>query len=327
MPSLLTIPRGLRDKICAYAILADINEPPKLTANFDDLLSGRTKLENPQLRAWGGNHTIKYHSDNIVPSAVPLLLVCHQLYAETISNLRIIPNTNSYGLDIILLDEVFLLPTWLRVPVLTTSVDKVNVTFRIAGSYGGRGKYKGYSFYVGFQGADGAGPAISWHIYSIIERFFKVGPAGKRQDAEEHKHVTIKTLDINVEIPDNVDPSRFNAPQTGHYGRRRDNESAGEPVLDPTYLAQFVITNIRWMIHMGDSAEGYGKIFHEHLDEVIVRKGGEEMARWEIARVFRDLTAKDWYRHESETIEQWKAQTAEKRRERGLRVLEEKKDN
>jgi hypothetical protein len=323
MPSLLTIPRELRDKICAYAILADINEPPKLTTSFDDLLSGRINLENPRLRAWGGNCTVKYHSDNVVPSVVPLLLVCHQLNAETISNLRIIPDTNSYDLDIILLDEIFL-PTWLRVPVLTTRVDKVNVTFRIAGIYAGREKYDSYGFYVG---SNGSGPAMSWNIYSILERFFRVGPTGKRQEEEEHKQVTIRTLDINVEIPDNADRSHFNAPQTGNNGRHRDNESAIEPVLDPTYLAQFIMTNIRWMIFMGDSAEGYGKIFHEHLDEVIVRKGGEEMARWDIAGVFKDLTAKDWYRHERETIEQWKARTAEKRRERGLRVLEEKNDN
>ena len=165
---------------------------------------------------------------------------------------------------------------------------------------------------------------MSWNIYSILERFFRVGPTGKRQDAEEHKHVTIKTLNINVEIPDNVDPARFNAPQTGHYDHRRDNEGAGEPALDLMYLAQFVMADIRWMIHMGDAAEWYGKMFHEHLDEVIVRKGGEEMARWDIAGVFMELTAKDWYRHESEAIEQWEARTAEKRRERGLRVLEEK---
>jgi hypothetical protein len=80
-------------------------------------------------------------------------------------------------------------------------------------------------------------------------------------------------------------------------------------------------------VHMGDSAEGYGKMFHEHLDEVIVRKRGEQMARWDIAEIFRDLTAKNWHRHESETFEEWKARTVETRRERGLTVLEEKKDN
>jgi hypothetical protein len=81
------------------------------------------------------------------------------------------------------------------------------------------------------------------------------------------------------------------------------------------------------MVHMGDTAEGYGKMFHEHLDEIIVRKAGEELARCDIAAVFRDLTEKDWYRHEQETVEQWKVRTLEIRRERGLRVLEEKIDN
>jgi hypothetical protein len=326
MPSLLTIPRELRDNICTYAILANINEPPTLTASSDDLLAGRTRLENPRLRAWGGGLTIKYHSDNVVASAVPLLLVCHQLHVETVSNLRIIPDAKSYDLDIILLNEIFLLLTWLRVPVLTTSIDKVNVAFRIARSYEGRKKYKDSSFCNGFR-ADGAGPAMSWNIYSILERFFKVGPTGNRQDAEGNKNVTIKTLNINVEIPDNVDPSCFGEPQSKNNGRRRDNEGAGNIVLDPSYLAKFIIIHIRWMVHMGDSAEGYGKMFHEHLDEVIVRKRGEQMARWDIAEIFRDLTAKNWHRHESETFEEWKARTVETRRERGLTVLEEKKDN
>lgn len=327
MPTLLTIPRELRDKICSYAILADINKPPELTARFDDLLSGRTELKSPRLRAWGDINTIKYHADNNIASSVALFLVCRQLHAETMSNLRIIPAKSSYHLDIILLDEIILLPTWLRVPVLTTSVDKVNVTFRIAGSYVKDEIHKSFGFYVGFQGGDGAGPAMSWNIYSILERFFKVGPTGKRHDADEHKHVTIKTLDINIETPENVDPSRFKAPQSGNHLRRQNNEDVQDPVLDPTYLANFIGGNIQWMIYMGESAEGYGKIFHEHLDQIIVRKDGEEVANWDIAEIFRDLTAKKWYRHESETIEQWKARTAEKRRERGLRVLEEKNDN
>jgi len=231
MPSLLTLPRELRDEIISYAILAPLNEAPPLTATFSDLTDGRDSVCNPGLRAWGITDAIKYKLGNVPSSSASLLLVNRQLYSETVSNLLILPESRTYDLDIILLDEVLLLPTWLRVPMLTTSVDKINVTFRIAGSSPAHERYRTYGSYSGFNIGNGAGPAMSWLIYSLLERFFKVGPTGERK-SDEHKHVTIKTLDINVQTPDHVDPAHFGNPGTGI----RDPRNSTEHCLDPLYL-------------------------------------------------------------------------------------------
>lgn len=323
MPSLLSLPRELRDKICTYAILAPKNEPAPLTASISDLLLERRHLEYPRLSAWGNLSTVKYRPENVVASSTPLLQVNHQLYAETISNLRVMPGARTYDLDIIVLDEILLVPTWLLVPVLDVRVDRLNVTFRIAGRYNHQEMYKEYGHYKGFMCGDGAGPALSWHIFSLLERFFMVGPTGECGKKTEGRNVTLKTLDINVETPSDVDPSRFMPPKSGGHRRRQsEDDEPVDPVLDPKYFTEFVTSDVRWMLTMDYHAADYGKIFYEYMDRIIVRRDGEVEMEWDLAEHFRDVKFTDSFRRNQEQFDHWKRQTTKKRMAWGLRVLE-----
>ncbi|KAF2798874.1 hypothetical protein K505DRAFT_321589 [Melanomma pulvis-pyrius CBS 109.77] len=325
MPSLLSLPREIRDKICTYAILAPRNEPAPLTTSIPDLLLERRHLEHPRLSAWGNLSTVKYRPDNIVASSTPLLLVNHQLYAETISNLRLIPGARTYDLDIIVLDEILLVPTWLLVPVLDVHVDRLNVTFRIAGRYNHQDRYQEYGRYKGFAIGDGAGPALSWHIYSLLERFFKVGPIGECNEETKDRNVTIKTLEINIETPSDVAPSRFMPPKSGHRRRKSEDDEPDDAVLDPEYFIDFVTRNVRWMLKMDYHSANYGKIFYEYMDRIIVRRDGEVELECDLAERFRDLKFTDSFWRNQIQFDRWKEQATKKRRAWGLRVLEEEK--
>lgn len=204
MSLLMSLPRELRDKICTYAILTPKNEPPTLNQTFDEFLEGRQVLSNPSSNASSGTAFVRYRLEKFVATSTPLLLVNHQLNAETISNMRIMEGTHDYEIDIVLLDEIMLIPTWLHVPVLTTRIDTLNVTFRISGIFdAGTDAYKAYEFGSdnGFRGGDGGPYPMVWPIYRLLERFIKVGPLGKRLNPDERKDISVKTLSINVQTP------------------------------------------------------------------------------------------------------------------------------
>ena len=308
MPSLMSLPREVRDMIGTYVICSRA-DAPSLEA-VDDLLKQCQTFSNPKLRAWTSQSLIKYSPPpTYITTATPLLLVNDQVNVETRETLKRLGNeTLTYDLDIIVWDEVILLPTWLRVPTLSTRIDTVNVTFRIAGfwkpkfAYGG-GRYKG------FRGGDGAGPAIAWEIYSILERFFKVGPTGKRQNEKEDRNISVRTLIIDVQTPPGISETRFGPPRSASPStRHRDAES----VLDPLYLAGFIIQEIHLLLEMNSHTAEYGAILYEHLDTIIVEQDGVGVSEHDIARQFDALYSDDW-----------KREAREKRVTRGLKVSEE----
>ncbi|KAF2269520.1 hypothetical protein CC78DRAFT_281919 [Lojkania enalia] len=319
MSSLMTLPRELRDTICAYVILDKKNDPPPLDRTFEQMLEGRESFEAPKLRAWSSPTLIKYRPDNFVATSTPLMLVNKQLHAETKSNLGIMRDAYSYEVDIVVLDEIILIPTWLRVPVLTPHVETVKATFRISGSYmPGKQAYQGYPSYKGFQSSNGAGAAMAWEVYSVLERFFRVGPLGSVRNSYGRRNIGIKTLDINFETPPGIEPWRFVRPRSQRSYFHLDVEGS---TLSPDELRYFVDTNIMSMLSLGHRSDGYGNMFYEHLDEIVIRKDGEECTRYDIARMFNELefTNNCWTR--SETIfNNWKRRAVSRRMELGLKV-------
>jgi len=60
-----------------------------------------------------------------------MLFVNKQLRAETLSAIQRLPK--NYLVDLMLVDEMQLWPTWLSIPCLTTAVDKVQANIRMIG--------------------------------------------------------------------------------------------------------------------------------------------------------------------------------------------------
>jgi hypothetical protein len=331
MPTLLNIPRELRDHILHYVILAQQNEAPPLDQSFTNLVQEREILRNPKLRAW--STTVLYQTATVIPNATSLLLVNRQIHVEALENIKRL-EARQYDLDVIILDEILPLPTWLRVPVhTTTNLDAVNVTFRIAGRYdvekehgpgGAKGPYDAYGFYKGFQCGDGAGPAMGWQIYGILERFIKAGPVGKLNDEDlhNHRHLTVKTIDINVETPPNADPSTFGSPLSANF--MSSDQQSQISVLDPEHLAYFIAHNMNDLLCGGNKEWfEYGKILYEHVDFIVISCDEEEIRKLNVAVRLKNLGGFE-ERHVSEkALEEYKADTWAKRKERGLRVLDD----
>jgi hypothetical protein len=323
MRSLTSIPRELRDQILELVIQSHQNTPPALNQNFDELTQLRKILEAPRLQSW--NNLVLNLPSSVIANTTNLLLVNRQLRAETLANIQRL-NTCTYELDVMILDEILPLPT---------ALDAVNVNFRISGSWnaskGSRRKrkdddlatkpYARYPDYKGFRIGCGAGPAMGWQMYSILERFIKVGPVGETGDTDAHRHVSVKTLNINVETPQDVDPWRFAPPTTS--SSRRDDGGA-ETVLSPTYLAEFVARNMADLLRDGDAEWfSYGKILYEHVDEIVITRDGKPVRTLDVAERLKDVGGFQERFVTKENLEEYKRLTWEERGKRGLRVLEQ----
>jgi hypothetical protein len=149
---------------------------------------------------------------------------------------------------------------------------------------------------------------VYWQIYSLLVRFIRVGPLGERTRHDEHHHFIIKTLDINVETPPGIDPSRFGSPaQSGGHRNIEDT------VLSPEYLANFLDSLLHGLVH---GWFDYGKVLFEHVDEVRLSMDGQEKVKMDVAEKLRE------YPEQSEGIVAYKKEVWRLRKERGLKVLE-----
>lgn len=185
-----------------------VQDTPNLT-ELDGILESRIELgieskrnKNSSISAWTGGRDVLYPKSTSLPLP-PIFLVNKQLNTETQQVLsRIRPN---YILDVVLYKELYLILTWLVIPQyrrkIPHSIDSIFCNLRIAGSFDGSG---GRREYRGFRGGDGAGPAMSWVLYSLLERFLHFGPRWRSSEGEIKDIFVCKELVINVQTPTHV---------------------------------------------------------------------------------------------------------------------------
>ena len=316
MQSFMKLPREIRDQICIYAVLSPTTAPDT-TQSFEELTESRVNFKNPNLRAWCS--LVLYSPNPPTSTVTSLLLVNKQLHSETRSNLELLAKSPYCSLDLIILDEIVLLPTWTTIPVPdTTTLNTVDVTFRIAGVHQKKKEYP-YGPYKGFQIGDGAGPAMQWQIYAVLERFIRAGFSGETECRNTHKHITAKRINIDIQTPPDVSPERFGRPANGYPRRRRKEEP--KTVLDPDYLAGFVRGNLGGlMVGLNYEWFNYGQILYEHLDEIVLCKDGVEIERWDVAERLKNVVPESHLSREK--LAEYKEEAWALRRARGLKVLD-----
>ena len=165
MPHLLLLPREIRDIIISLVVTTPALPPVDATVE-----SLRSQLRDIKYQCWFGDNGVKYlvQMGSYRPNSAALLLTNHQLHDEVEYLLQ--KASVQYVLDVMLINERELWPTWTSIPILATQIDTVEVNFRII-SQG----QKGWS---GFSSGSGGTPRIMWSFYSLLERFLKVGSSG-----------------------------------------------------------------------------------------------------------------------------------------------------
>ncbi|KAH7413816.1 hypothetical protein DE146DRAFT_626937 [Phaeosphaeria sp. MPI-PUGE-AT-0046c] len=331
--ALLALPREIRDQILAYVTQQHQNDPTAIVQNFDELTRGRKIPNKPQLASW--TKIVLHNPEGIRANATGLLLSSHQLRSETLETIDRL-DARVYELDVIVLDETLPILTWLHVPFFTDRVDKVNVTFRISGSYDEARmhqwqpqsddklakRYATYDRYKGFRGyGDGSSSChpLAMQLYSILERFIKAGPVGDMSKDCEHRHVVVKAINMKVERPSHIDPALYAMPRSS-----TGSTIASGSVLKPSFLAVFIGNSMATLLAGTQyDAFWFGKIIFEHVDSISISLGDRKLRTIDVAEKLEALKyfSFDEERFSVEEMEEYKTITWRLRKERGLKCL------
>lgn len=314
MPALLDLPRELRDKILSLVIDNPAPAPVDALAKSD-----RTELHDVKYNGWYGGDGVKYSVLESRTDIQPILLVNHQLHAESLAALDLLPTKYCYSLDIMIVDECELWPTWLLVPALTTRVDKVYAAFRSSGISKGH--------HIGFSGGCGGPPMITWCFYSILERFLRVGAKGL-QEKEHDELVSIKLLEVDVRTPD-VAPDMLAPKDIYRVDKlhRLRKESGIDYLMHPEFIVNFIASEIKTLLVMGYHTAAFGGIVFERIGTIRLMLDGEVREEWDLAKLFSSIRFNDSFGHiqprerRPEMFKKWKARAYKTRIELGLPVI------
>lgn len=298
--SLLQLPRELRDRILILAISTPVTAP---TTHIE--AGDRVQLQRPlpfirDQEYFHGSH-VKYPPPFNRIANIPTLLVNRQLHDETTAAIELLP-TKQYVLDVMLVELEYLWPTWLSIPDLASTVDRVHTTFRIDPT----GTKK-----EGFRGGDGGPPPITWAFYSLLAGFLKFGP-GLNPDQGPKGSACIRNLDIEVEKTDDLD---------------RDVDWGMKHLLvDSEYLTNFIISDLGALLGMGYHTAACGGILFERIGNIRVIHNGEVCREWDLARELNDLQFHDSFGRyprdqRPEIFKKWKSKAYKTREKLGLPVI------
>lgn len=263
MSSFLDVPREVRDRIIELVLCSQTGTPYMETATEE-----RVELDDFENRWQYARVKVKY-AKQVHITSTSLLLVNHQVHVETVEAVNRLPSKRSYRLDVAVVNEEGLYPTWISVPSLSTRVDKVHSSFRVVGFLDQKGRQL-------FRGSsDGAPPAIGWTFYSLLERFLQYGPVGYRKSPTD-KRISTKLLEIDLLTREDVHQSEK--------GRESRMVTVGDrQVLNSEYLAGWLSGFIGDLLGMSIYTAEYGAILYERVGIIKVMLDGHVKRQWDLA--------------------------------------------
>ncbi|KZW01813.1 hypothetical protein EXIGLDRAFT_716460 [Exidia glandulosa HHB12029] len=274
MTCLLALPVELRYDIIERVLLNC--EPPP--SSVESASAGRYK-SNSQLCVHGPNY-VRFSGAPVVPNSLGLLLANRQLSLETsttITRLRASQRL-TYVLDVILVNDSVLWPTWLCVPATVTVVDSVHVTFR---AFGARSRGGGSAYF-----ANASAQLIMYGFYFLLEHFLVVSPGG---------NVSMRSLVLDF--------SDDGAPEDGarkhewlSMHRKYGHSIPGDVVpIAPraSWLADTVAGYIRGILSMDYYTSHYGAILYKRIGSLTVQENGKELRHFDLGALIAPLAFDD----------------------------------
>ncbi|KAJ5826043.1 hypothetical protein N7474_003181 [Penicillium riverlandense] len=337
MPSLLDLPQELRETIIQH-VLCGHRRPPTTPSKSD-----RVDFQDIEYKAWRHALCGIYHerrSTHCPSNCLWLLLTCRQLAAQTKAVLNHMGSA-TYVLDISVLDDINLFPTWLSVPHITNRVSTLYVDVRLFGHIISKDIAR-------YQVGDGGRHGIHWSFYALLERFLRYGPVDEKKEKcerptpssrslnfEDHD-VTVKGLVLDFK---SAEPELSFPPDGVTYRRwlswnsARDSSGKGikleQYTTRPEWLAEFLLSEIRSLLRMGYHTALYGKILYERIGTIRILVDGDLKHEVDLAGELASLqftSPQHTFGHlDSEvrlcSFREWKKQTLARRDQLGFPVI------
>ncbi|KZW01801.1 hypothetical protein EXIGLDRAFT_27053 [Exidia glandulosa HHB12029] len=266
MACLLRLPPEIRDIIIEHALLARAQEP----ADTDAAALDRIPLDQEAFARgiiYTGEEVVQLPATRVTPNSLGLLLVNRQLSGEvlvTIERLRASARL-TYVLDIMVVQDALLWPTWLSVPAISATLDRVEVTFRAFGARSHMGK----------SAWNGLPPSIVLALFWLLKHFVL-------SDKYFIRSLVLDFSDsVHTDPPDDATKEDW---ITMHQLYRREVPADIVPVIPRA--AWYASTLERWIsytLSMGSYGAAYGRLLLERIGYVTINAGDHRVQRYDLA--------------------------------------------
>lgn len=310
MPTLLELPRELRDKILSLVLSHHTPAPQDISDT-----SNRAEFGDVSF-SWPEGRNVLYIEHPKMRDSTSLLLLNRQLHKETLETIQRLPSKHSYVLDVIIAEESKLWPTWLYAPVLTTRVDQVYAAIRTIGCH-----KKGFGLF------EGGGPyVITYAFWNLVNRFLKVGPVGRRTKKDD-KRISLKELIVDIHTPDvpaNKILPRMHSDSFAAQIYRKEN--GPDFLRHPEYILNYVISDFGSILAMSSHSAPYGALVYERVGSIKVLMDGEVRKEWDLATCLAELQFNNSFgnyprEQRQQVFAKWKLKAHQTRVEFGLPVI------
>jgi hypothetical protein len=327
MPHFFDLPRELRDRILELVVAQRVTPPD--VRDPSALRIGRTAIHDVPTGPWAGTRSIFYEDEPQVNRVHSIFAVNRQLRLEAYHALDRTKLTGFHELDIVILDETNLIPTWTYAPTLTSRVDTLKVTFRVANS--GSSSSPQWQHHAGLETGIWSNTSYARSVFqSLLSIMLKANHRGKDAPicVNSREDVAIKCLDIVV-----LDPQ---VSETDHTVLRKTTYYYGAEMyrsthaLEPVYLLGLLAYHIRCSPSEFHSTIIHGELLYvyincaqllfEHVETVVLRCNGVQYWTCDMGERLGQLGIQEPYAYgeRCNNFGQWKELIHGKRKRLGL---------
>ncbi|KAI7784315.1 uncharacterized protein LA080_010098 [Diaporthe eres] len=264
-----------------------------------------------ETRGWNGSYSLPvfYRPGTCRDTALQLLLVSRQIYAETKRILDKEADHSSWKADVMFIKHFGLWTTWLSASRFLSSVDTVHAQFRAFNAQEALDPafFRDYLW----KGGCGGPPVGVWGFYNLLAGFLEgiIGPFPRR--------------------------SQIDGPES--HGDQRRNDFPGVTTLRyqsrkgaALALARFCDSHLEILMRaLSDVTFNMSRVLFERVGEILIQVDGEPYEHFDLSEILEELSwGKDerwepgYYRLALvDAAFQWKKETSiERRRRTGFRV-------
>ena len=270
MPSFLSLPVDLRKIIIGLVV----STPMTTIEDACDIGEWMPYLDI-QYRSKDDGYGVRYAQPFQGTNSSHLMLVNRQLSMETQQLLDSLWSKLVYIVDVALVSQSYIQPTWLSIPVLSRSMHKVHASIRITKSLRS-------SSWAGFQDQAPHPPHIIWSLYSLLERFLKCGPVGLRKLPRDQV-IRVRVLEIDVITPPDIPLDWF--PPPGMSLAEANEYSATTThsyTLHPDFLVSSLLFYINTLLRFFRDSEDWGSILYERVGILRLTQDGIVIHEWKL---------------------------------------------
>ncbi|KAH7106504.1 hypothetical protein BKA62DRAFT_687330 [Auriculariales sp. MPI-PUGE-AT-0066] len=334
---LLDLPQELIDVIISFALVAERPVPTSIPLEASE--AGRSSHfgSGGVYSAWdyGVANIMWDQKSQTTPNAVPLLLVNRMFASATRRAVELLVASNRlvYKLDVVLVDERELWPTWTSVPVICPVVDRLAVTIRIFGADSDlRGNEteptpRQRKFWALSPGHNSP-PKLVWCFFYLFQHILCNGPSTR---AKQISPLVIRHAIVNIMpfpgSPDQLDGASDDEWMSARERRQGNVSNPPQPISEqdnllravsmrPAFLKIFMARQLSGFFHMTFFAPPTLRILHLQLGQITLASSDDERAYIDPGLILAEL---DVPRYGPPGIfAQWKANVLQVRAEHGF---------